>query len=142
MQYIPGEIDTTQRDDQPTVINVATLNNDLFPGVSNKSISGTVDPISTAILIGLVGDVGHYVVSVQDVVDPNNLKAGLTFSCSASFSPLTPAGALKLVFRATTKDGKVGPTYSQDLTMTAPQIQGALVISLDWDTQADLDLHV
>jgi hypothetical protein len=35
-----------------------------------------------------------------------------------------------------------GQRILQDLTMTAPQIQGALVISLDWDTQADLDLHV
>jgi hypothetical protein len=139
-QYIPGEIDTTQRDDQPTVINVATLNNDLFPGVSNKSISGTVGPTSTAVLIGLVGDVGHWVVPVQDM-DPA-YPGDYTFSCSASFSPVTPAGAVKLVFRATTRDGKVGPTYSQDLTMTTPQIQGALVISLDWDTQADLDLHV
>ena len=139
-QYIPGAIDTTQHDDQPAVINVATLNNDLFPGVSNKSISGTAGPNSTALLIGLQGDVGHWVVQVQDP-DPS-YPGDYTFSCSASFSSLTPAGALKLVFRATTRDGKVGPTYSQDLTMTAPQIQGALVISLDWDTEADLDLHV
>ncbi|HEX7505865.1 MAG TPA: hypothetical protein VF550_03775 [Polyangia bacterium] len=142
-QYIPGPIDTSPRDDLPTVLNVATMNNDLFPGVSNKNISGTVGPESTAVLIGLQNDVGHWVVQVQDVADLSNLSAGLTFSCSASFSPLTPAGALNLVFRATTsRDGKVGPAKLQPLTMTAPQLLGALVISLDWDTQADLDLHV
>jgi hypothetical protein len=28
------------------------------------------------------------------------------------------------------------------MTMDQPRIAGALVISLDWDTEADLDLHV
>jgi len=62
-----------------------------------------------------------------------------------SFSPLTPAGdggVVELIFRATTRDGKIGPAYAQSMTMDAPQIQGALVISLTWDTEADLDLHV
>ena len=57
-QYISGGIDTSPRDDQPDVVFPATLNNDLFPGVSNKSISGVVGPKSTAVLIGLQGDVG------------------------------------------------------------------------------------
>ncbi len=139
-QYIPGPIDTTPRDDQPTVVNVATLNNDLFPGVTNKNISGTVGPNSTALLIGMQGDVGHWVVPVQDM-DPS-YPGDYTFSCSASFSPLTPAGDLFLVFRAASRDGKVGPATLQPLIMAATQVQGALVISLDWDTQADLDLHV
>jgi len=139
-QYIPGPIDTGPRDDEPIVRNPATLNNDLFPGVSNKSISGFAGPKSTAVLIGLQGDVGHWVVPVQNT-DPA-YPGDYTFSCSASFSPLTPVGDLSLFFRATTRDGKVGPAKLQPLTMAATQIPGALVISLDWDTQADLDLHV
>jgi len=140
-QYIPGPIDTTPQDDLPAVLNVATLNNDLFPGVSNKNISGAVGPKSTAVLIGLQGDVGHWVVPVQDIDQAN--PGDYTFSCSATFSSLTPAGDLRLAFRATTRDGKVGPATLQPLIMAAAsQIQGALIISLDWDTQADLDLHV
>ena len=139
-QYIPGPIDTTPRDDHPMVVNVATLNNDLFPGVTNKNISGTVGPGSTAVLIGLEGDVGHWVVPVQDM-DPS-YPGDYTFSCSVSFSPLTPAGDRLLAFRATARDGTIGPATLQPLTMNVPQLQGALVISLDWDTQADLDLHV
>jgi len=149
-QYIPGPIDTTEHDDQPVVLNINTATNALFPGVSNKSISGTVGPQSTAVLIGVQGDVGHWVVPVQDIADPSNLSAGVTFACSGSFASVTPAsvltdvdaGSLYLAFRATTRDGKVGPAVLQPMTMIEPQIQGALVFSLDWDTQADLDLHV
>ena len=94
-------------------------------------------------LVGLQGDVGHWVVPLQDF-DQNTL-GNYTFSFSGSFSPLTPAGdggVVELIFRATTRDGKIGPAYAQSMTMDAPQIQGALVISLTWDTEADLDLHV
>jgi hypothetical protein len=141
-QYIPGSIDTSSHDSAPLVTNISTANNDLFPGVAGKKISGNVGPTSTAILVGLQGDVGRWVVPVQDL-DP--ITDTFTFSFSASFSPLTPAGdggVVELIFRATTPDGKIGPAYAQSMTMDMPQIQGALVISLTWDTEADLDLHV
>ena len=140
-QYIPGPIDTSDRDPLPKV-DITTQNNDLFPGVANKKISGSAGPNSTAVLVGLQGDVGHWVVPVQDL-DP--FTGNYTFSFSASFSPLTPtgdAGNLFLAFRATTRDGQVGPAKLQPMTMDQPRIAGALVISLDWDTEADLDLHV
>jgi hypothetical protein len=142
-QYIPGPIDTSPRDLAPLVSNISTANNDLFPGVAGKKISGSVGPNSTAVLVGLEGDVGHWVVPVQDI--DQNVAGNYTFSFTASFSPLTPtgdAGDLLLAFRATTRDGQVGPAVLQPMTMDAPQIQGVLVISLDWDTESDLDLHV
>ncbi len=142
-QYIPGPIDTSDRDPAPVVSNISTANNDLFPGVANKKISGSVGPKSTAVLVGLQGDVGHWVVPVQD--PDQNIIGNFTFSFSASFSPLTPAGDagnLLLAFRATTHNGQVGPAKLQQMTMDQPSIAGALVISLDWDTEADLDLHV
>jgi hypothetical protein len=141
-QYIPGPIDTSDRDPLPKVY-ITTQNNDLFPGVANKKISGTAGPNSTAVLVGLQGDVGHWVVPVQD--PDYNMIGNYTFSFSASFSPLTPAGDagnLLLAFRATTRDGQVGPAKLQPMTMYQPRIAGALVISLDWDAEADLDLHV
>jgi hypothetical protein len=142
-QYISGPIDITAHDPAPTVSAPSAATLVVFPGVANKKISGSAGPNSTAVLVGLQGDVGHWVVPVQD---PDVNTAGrYTFSFSASFSPLTPAGdggLVQLIFRATTRDGKIGPAYAQSMTMDAPQIQGALVISLTWDTEADLDLHV
>jgi hypothetical protein len=142
-QYIAGPIDTSDRDPAPVVSNISIANNSLFPGVANKKMSGSVGPNSTAVLVGLQGDVGHWVVPVQD---PDAITVGnYTFSFSASFSPLTPAGDagnLLLAFRAITRDGQVGPALSQPMIMDQPHITGSLVISLDWDTEADLDLHV
>jgi len=142
-QYIAGPIDTTTQSTALEAPQVSTLNNTLFPGVNGKSISGTVGPGSTAVLLGLQGDTGHWVIPVQDF-DQNTL-GNYTFSCSASFSPNTPTadgGMLWLVARATDKNGTVGPANRTSMTMLAPHPDGALVISLDWDTQADLDLHV
>ena len=154
-QYIPGPIDVAPHDEQPQVLNLNVTTNELFPGVSNKTISGTVGAQSTtvgdqstAVLIGVQGDVGHWVVPVQDIADPSNLAAGFTFSFSGTFGTQTPpslrtdAGTLNLAFRATTRDGKVGPAQLQPMLMLEPLVQGDLVISLDWDTQSDLDLHV
>lgn len=143
-QYIPGPIDTIDRNPAPAVANITMQNPNLFPGVANKKISGSVGPNSTAVLVGLQGDVGHWVVPVQDI--DYNVTGNYTFSFSASFSPRTPsggdAGNLFLAFRATTRDGQVGPARLQPMTMDQPRTAGALVISLDWDTEADLDLHV
>ena len=141
-QYISGPIDTTTQATAPEV-NISTLNNDLFPGVAGKAISGTAGPGSTAVLIGLQGDIGHWVIPVQD--QDQNTPGYFTFSCTVSFSPETPTGdggILYLVARAMDKAGSPGPAKLQELTMTAPHPDGVLVISLDWDTQSDLDLHV
>jgi hypothetical protein len=142
-QFISGGIDTTTQGKLPIVSSVSTQSNALWPGEAGKSISGSVGPNSTAVLLGLLGDVGYWVMPVGD---PDvNTTGNFTFSCKVSFSPLTPTGdggSLTLVARATDKNGNVGPAYLVSQTMTAVRPDGALVISLDWDTQADLDLHV
>lgn len=142
-QFVAGAIDISTHAQSPLVSSVATQNNDLFPGVSGKSISGSVGPGSTAVMLGLQGDGGYWVLPVQDV--DQNTPGNLTFSGTASFSPLTPsgdAGNLNLVVRATNRSGDVGPAVLQPVVMDTPRPAGALVISLEWDTQADLDLHV
>jgi hypothetical protein len=81
---------------------------------------------------------------VQD--EDQNTPGDFTFSCNASFSQDTPAGdggALSLVFRATDRVGNVGPAKIEPMVLQEENVpSGALVISLDWDTEADLDLHV
>jgi hypothetical protein len=142
-QFFAGSIDSTTQAIKPTVDSISTQNNDLFPGVAGKSISGTVGPGSTAVMIGLQGDDGYWVMPVQQP-DINTL-GDFTFSCSASFSPETPTadgGGIALVVRAVDKSGSAGPASLQPMTMESPHPDGTLVISLDWDTQADLDLHV
>jgi len=67
----------------------------------------------------------------------------LTVNASLSFSPILPGGPYTLIVQAVAADGKAGAganiaLQAQDLSL-AP---GALAITLTWDTQADLDLHV
>jgi hypothetical protein len=141
-QFIAGAIDIADHESTPAV-NFSTLQNDLFPGVSGKSITGSAGPGSTAVWLGLQDDSGYWVLPVQD--PDRNTLGNFTFSAVVSFSPQTPsgdAGNLNIVARATDKNGNIGPAYLQPVTMNAPRPDGALVISLDWDTHADLDLHV
>jgi hypothetical protein len=142
-QFVAGSLDSTTDSALPVLHSVALQNNDLFPGVSGKSIGGTAGPGALAVLIGLKGDSGYWIVPVQDP-DPAN-PGDFTFSATASFSPQTvtgDGGSLTLIARATDKNGTIGPAWLTDMTMEASHPAGALVISLDWDTQADLDLHV
>ena len=142
-QFIAGSIDVEPRASAPEIHSISTQNNDLYPGVIGKSISGTVGPGSTAVMMGLLGDSGHWVFPVQDL--DQNTPGDYTFGCSASFSPLAQTadgGGLSLVVRATDKQGDIGPALVQPLVMEAVRPAGALVVSLDWDTEADLDLHV
>jgi hypothetical protein len=142
-QYVAGAIDSEPQNSLPEVHSISTANNQLFPGVAAKNISGTTGPGSNAVVIGLVGDTGHWVFPVQD--QDQNRPGDFTFSCSASFSRNTPVGdggAVSLVVRASDRNGHLGPAMIQPMIMDAILPTGALVVSLDWDTQADLDLHV
>jgi hypothetical protein len=141
-QFIAGPIDIETKATAPSV-QVTTRNNEHPAGVTGKSITGSVGPGSTAVLIGMVGDSGHWVVPVQ-VPDTQTL-GNYTFACSVSFSSLTPTGdggALMIAVRATDRTGNLGPAQLQPTYLDETRPEGALVISLDWDTEADLDLHV
>ena len=141
-QFIPGPIDVEPHAAAPGA-QVSTRNNEHPVGVTGKSIAGSVGPGSTAVLVGMLGDSGHWVVPVQD--QDQATLGNYTFACSVSFSPLTPTadgGALTVAVRATDKNGNLGPAQLQPTFLEATRPEGALVISLDWDTEADLDLHV
>ena len=141
-QFIPGPIDIETNAPVPSA-EITTRNNAHFAGVTGKSITGSVGPGSTAVLIGMVGDSGHWVVPVQ-VPDTQTL-GNYTFACSVSFSSRTPTGdggELMIAVRATDKNGNLGPAKLQPTYLDQTRPEGALVISLDWDTEADLDLHV
>jgi len=142
-QYYAGTIDVSPQADEPAVHSLSTQNGVLYPGVIDKSITGTVGPGSSAVILGLVGDAGYWVIPVStfDQYTPGDF----TFSCKASFSAQTQTadgGGLTLAVRATNLKGEMGPALLQPVVMEAVRPAGDLVISLDWDTQADLDLHV
>lgn len=142
-QFVAGELmpsDPMNPPSGPSVRSVASANNRIYPGLPNRAVSGTVESTATGVAIGLAGDRGHFIIP-SDIVDQTS-PPDLTFSARGSFAKDLAPGPQTLLFRAVSRDGVMGPSYAQTLNLVATPISGSLVILLEWDTQADLDLHV
>jgi hypothetical protein len=128
----------------PAVAAVTLVNNDIWPGMQNDPVTGALAPTATAAAIGLQGDVGYWIVAagVPNVATPNNPS----FAVSADFSLGIVPGTYTLVVRAVDLSGAFGAPSTQVLTEEdsplTPPAKGALVVTLTWDTEANLALHV
>jgi hypothetical protein len=140
-QFYRGSIDKLAGADSPAVVDVLNSQNVITPGLQNKQLSGRLDPGSTAVAIGLGGDVGYWILPA-DVPDADS-PTQPTFHASLSFSPSLPQPSYDLMVRAVAPPNSFGPAahVSLDVEQSLPPT-GALVVSLWWDTEADLDLHV
>ena len=115
------------------------------PATPNKPIwlarSGAA---ATSATLALSGDAGYWVVpaGVPDVSAPELP----TFRAFAAFSASLAVGDYTLEVRAVDAGGRFGAPKRQTLTALpiAPSraVSGALTVTLTWDTDADLDLHV
>jgi hypothetical protein len=125
----------------PAVVSVFNSLTAVQPGERDKPLSGTLDPGATAVALGLRGDRGYWIV----VAGPPGLDAPdlPTFQAALSFAPSLPLGPLALIARAADAAGRFGvPAGLPLVSAPPPSPSGALVVSLRWDTEADLDLHV
>jgi len=139
-QYEPGALSIDPGMMEPTVDTITTHNNHVFPGATGRSITGSVNGKAVAVMIGLDGDSGHWLVPVG--VPDFDITGNFTFAASVSYSPDLPIGTRKLQFRGIDVDGNLGPIQSLALSVGITSPQGNLVVQLDWDTEADLDLHL
>jgi hypothetical protein len=151
-QAVKGSIADPPVVNQTATVTPSTQNNQIFPGVSNKVISGTVGPNANAAAIGIAGDEAYWMVPVvtPDQTDP---QSHFTFSILVSFSPLLGQSALLQInsdgkrtlpvsFRAVDASSNFGPATIDSLPVILDQPAGSMVISLEWDAPVDLDLHV
>jgi hypothetical protein len=112
--------------------------------MQNDPLSGALAPTATAAAIGLQGDVGYWIVAagVPNVATPNNPS----FAAAANFSLGIIPGTYTLVVRAVDANGVFGVSSTQVLTEEdsplTPPAKGALVVTLTWDTEVNLALHV
>jgi hypothetical protein len=139
-QFEPGELATDMGVTEPTVDTITTHNNQVFPGATGRSITGSVNGKAVAVLIGLQGDSGHWLVPVG--VPDFDIEGNFTFSASVSYSPDLPLGPRKLEFRGIDAEGNLGPIQSLSLSVGIKALTGNLIVQLTWDTEADLDLHL
>lgn len=141
-QFVPGA--TPSAEAGPEVAALDLLTNTIWPGYADKPVRGTLGATATAAALALSGDAGYWLISagVPDVAAPT-LPA---FRCTAAFSRTLPDPAYTLEVRAVDEQGRFGPRERRTLTVLprAPSRAdaGQLVVSLSWDNEADLDLHV
>ena len=129
----------------PNVDSVQLPTNTIWPGDAAKLLSGSLDPSATAAAVALSGDEGYWIVpaGVADFSAPG----APTFHAVTSFSTALAAGDYVLEVHAVDGNGTFGPKSTLSLTAetTAPSAAppaGQLVVTLSWDTESDLDLHV
>ncbi len=126
----------------PAVASIDLVNAHIYPDMVGYPIGGALGPGATAAALGLRGDVGYWIVpaglpNVATPMDPS-------FAATATFSAGIVPGSYTLVAEAVDGQGHFGLPRTQDLTaQTAPSAPaGHLVITLTWDTESDMDLHV
>jgi hypothetical protein len=138
-QFVPGALDPNTDATDPKITGVNVLTTTVAPGLQNLPFSGDVEN-GTTVLIGLDGDSGHWILpaTTADFVQPGSY----TFQTKLSFSPDIPTGTQTLLVRGIDAHGTVGPAQALNLMVAPAAPTGALVISLNWDTESDMDLHV
>jgi hypothetical protein len=138
-QFVEGALPPDTASTGTAVISGVAINNtNVYPGEENFPLAGTVTGATA--LVGLEDDVGYWIVPAT-LIDQTT-AGGYDFSAQLTFSPLMPVGSQTLILRGVTADGTIGPAqlYKLEAATTVPT--GPLVITLQWDTEADLDLHV
>lgn len=128
----------------PAVEQITSLNENIWPGLTDFGVGGAIAPAGTSAAVGLQGDKGYWIVlaAAPNVAAPNYP----TFGATAEFSNGIVPGKYTLVVRAVDVNGNFGPPKTQLLVAepspTNPPLVGDLVVTLTWDNDANLDLHV
>jgi hypothetical protein len=140
-QFYLGAIDKLSSTSAPSVVELRNSMVVISPGLLNKQVSGRLDPGSTAVAIGFAGDVGYWILPA-DVPDSDS-PTQPTFHAVLSFALVLPSKSYDLIVRAVSAPDVFGPAahVALDVQQTLPPT-GTLVVSLWWDTESDLDLHV
>lgn len=139
-QFVEGALAPDTSSTGAAVISGVAINNtNVYPGEQGFPLAGTVT--GATVLVGLKGDGGYWIVPAT-VFDQTTV-GGYDFTTQLTFSPLMPTGTQTLILRGVAADGTVGPAQIYLLTAGTPAPPtGPLVVTLDWDTEADLDLHL
>jgi hypothetical protein len=110
-------------------------------GAIDLACGGDLEPSATAIAFGLAGDVGYWILPAK--IPAASAPASPTFEIAFALSARASPGPHQLVFRGVDGGGRFGPPLVRPLEVAlGSRPTGRLVISLSWDNEADLDLHV
>ncbi|MGD0838086.1 MAG: hypothetical protein ABSB49_15715 [Polyangia bacterium] len=155
-QAVRGSIAAPGSTSAATAI-VTPINATIYAGVVDKVLNGVVasnnGPDANMVGIGVAGDVAYWQVPAlePDISSPGSFDytASLSIAREIWSSPLIyPSRAgdgtytLPLSVRAIDSAGNFGPASIQPLILDPVTLGGTLVVTLQWDTPTNLDLHV
>lgn len=124
----------------PALQSVRAPHAQVLPGLRSEVVTGSLAKTGSAVLLGLVGDPGYWiVVAGAPAIEEPDFP---TFRAELSFARDTPLGPQLLELSAVGDDGAVGPRSELALEAIPNPRSAFLSIELSWDSEADLDLHV
>ncbi len=140
-QYFPGGIPAASCDARVT--SVDSPSNTIRAGQIDKALSGRITRDGRAIAFGFAGDAGYWTIPAgpMDISFPDQLD----WSAKLSFAPTLDDGPRDLAVAAVDATGRFGAPSLVTLRVRPHAVDLAdtrLVVSLSWDTEADLDLHL
>jgi hypothetical protein len=139
--YASGDLASRADAGGPVVVDTYARTSWVVPGRGGKLLSGTLGPGATALLLGVDGDHGYWIVgaSAPDTQRPDQP----TFEANLAFATWLLGSEVKLRLVAVDIAGRAGPpTMVAFSVLPADPPAGSLVVALSWDSEADLDLHV
>ena len=140
-QFVSGPTPAPATDAKIT--SIASLNNTIRAGQIDKSLSGRMAHDGRAAALAFAGDAGYWIVPAG-AMDPV-FTDELSWTAQVSFAPTLAEGPRELQVSAVDAAGRFGPPTTLTLTVRPHAVAldaTRLVVSLSWDTEADLDLHV
>lgn len=122
------------------ITEIQSANNEVRAGQRGKSVSGRATGGTYTIALGLDGDVGYWIVPVtaRSVLTPGEVE----WEALVDFDAALPPGPRALWMQAGDGRGAFGPGARLDLAVRATIPSAAVVVSLRWDVDADLNLSV
>jgi hypothetical protein len=124
----------------PSVTAIDTRFNAVRIGEGGRTIAGRVADGASAVNLWLEGEPAYF---VQPVGLPDPAVAGeLEWAAVIGVAPTMPAGPFTLWVQAVDGEGRAGDPANIRLTAIDPTPAGELVVALEWDRDADVDLFV
>jgi hypothetical protein len=124
----------------PAVTAIDTRFSAVRVGEGGRTIAGRAAGGAYAVNLWLEGEPAYW---VRPIGLPDPAVAGeLEWAAVIAIAPSMPAGPFTLWVQAVDGDGRPGGPAAIRLTAIDPTPAGELVIALEWDRDADLDLFV
>jgi hypothetical protein len=125
----------------PSTIDIMQAHTSVVIGQERETVNAIFDGTATGAILGIDGEPGCWIVKTlpPDIEEPGEATMSETIGLSLD----AQQGAFTLDVAATDSAGNVGePATIQYMAVGAAPPSGDLVITLLWDSTADLDLHV